>query len=104
MKKIIIRSEYECYPLWEAKSDGLKNFSAHDLDIPNDLAQRIEDWGDKFEATYVSDDPASSGFKNNQDKHSFIEEGKSLSQQLRNAMKEDASIEYRMLDGQRLNL
>ncbi|WP_259782062.1 hypothetical protein [Aestuariispira ectoiniformans] len=95
-------SEYNSYPLWEAKEDGLSNFAAYELNIPFPLAQKIEDWGDQFEATFVPDDPASSGFENANDRERFIEAGKSLLQELEMALGEGYELEYRMLGGERL--
>lgn len=95
-------SEYNCYPLWEAKEDGLSNFAAYELNIPSPLAQRIEDWGDQFEVTFAPDDPASSGFKNADDREKFIEAGKSLVQDLQAALGDEYELEYRTLEGGRL--
>lgn len=102
MKKIIIMSEYKCYPLWESKADGLANFEAYELDIPYKLAERIEGWGDQFESTYNIDDPVSSGFKTEDEKSRFVETGKVLMQELHTALGQDFMIEYRMLDGKKL--
>ena len=97
MKKIIIMSEYNCYPLWEKKEDGLSNFEAYELNIPKDLAKKIEDWGDIFEATYVSDDPSISGFSGNEQRQAFIDLGKDLSRELHLALGQGFEVEYRIL-------
>lgn len=97
-------SEYHCYPLWEVMSDGLKNFEAYNLEIPKDLARRIEEWGDAFESTYQSDDPASSGFRTEEGKEEFIRQGLTLLQELRVSLNEEFELEYRALNGEKIKL
>ena len=97
-------SEYHCYPLWEAMSDGLKNFEAYDLEIPEYLARRIEEWGDAFENTYQSDDPASSGFRTEESKEEFVKRGSILLQELRIVLNDAFDLEYRTLNGEKIKL
>ena len=99
MRKIIIMSEYGGFPLWESKKDGLTNFSAYNLPIPNDLAKKIEDWGDQFEATYVVNNPSSSGFQDDEDQNKFINEGQSLFYELKEVLGISFELEYRAING-----
>lgn len=101
MRKIIIMSEYNCYPLWEAKEDGLINFEAYELGISYELAKKIEDWGEQFELTYNADDPVSSSFKSEDEKKNFIATGNLILKELRSALSRNFEIEYRMLNGER---
>lgn len=102
MKTLRISNEYECYPTWE-DDDGLENIDPRKLEIPTELASRIDEWDDRFQATYVPDDPASSGFVNEETKRTFIEDGKRLFHELANAVSGKYKVEYRALDGTRLS-
>ena len=85
-------------------SDGLKNFEADDLEIPEYLARRIEEWGGAFENTYQSDDPASSGFRTEESKEEFIKQGSILLQELRIVLNDAFDLEYRTLNGEKIKL
>jgi len=104
MKKIIIMSEYQCFPLWEAKDGGLQNFEAYSLSIPKEVAKRIELWGDLYENTYLKEDPDSSGFKSEQKRESFIQSGYEILHELRSHINEETQIEYRTIDGKKIQL
>lgn len=57
-----IMPEYECYSFWVEKAGFRDNVDPASLGVPKELAAEIDAWERVYEATYVPDDPASSGF------------------------------------------
>lgn len=96
-KHLIISPEYSCYPLWWRLEDGgLINFNAHELEIPEAFADEIEEWGDKYELTYNKDDPAKSGFTDEQLQKEFFEKGQLILKQLKDMFSDKIEIELRL--------
>ena len=90
-----LHADYECYPLWIVGDDGLKNVDPQSVEsVPATLAQRINKWGEIYDATYVPDDPAESGFDTAADKKAFDEAGEKLWQELRAALGDQHRVEY----------
>ena len=94
-------SEYGAYPLWIVETNGLRNVEAHTVDVPSSLAVEIEALGDSFEATFVADDPALSGFRNDAERERFMDNGMRLFDNLKAALAGLYLVEYHALDGLR---
>lgn len=71
-----LRPDWQCHPLWDA--DTGENVSPHELELPDELAGRIEAWDDTWQATYNSDDPSASGFTTQQERTGYHETGKQI--------------------------
>jgi hypothetical protein len=73
--------EFACHPLWNDETgDSVNPFS---IDLPIDLAFRIEDWDDLFQKTFELDDPASSKFASDAARDAYMEEGRAILVELR---------------------
>lgn len=79
-RNLRLRPEWQSHPLWNA--DIGDNISPWELDLPEELLNRIERWDDLFQDTYNGDDPASSGFKSAEDERLYREEGKAIAIEL----------------------
>lgn len=75
-----LRADWQCYPLWDA--DTGDNVSPYELDLSHELLDRIERWDDLFQDTYNGDDPASSGFKGEEELALYRAEGKAIAEEL----------------------
>jgi hypothetical protein len=78
--KLRLRPDWQSWPLWDAETG--ENVSHYHLDLPDGLAERIEAWDDTMQETYNSDDPPSSGFKTDNERRAYREEGKAIAREL----------------------
>lgn len=73
--------EFACSPLWDGDTgDPVSVFA---LDLPGDLAYRIEEWDDVFQKTFQLDDPESSAFASQDEHDAYVAEGKAILIELR---------------------
>lgn len=100
MNELRMMLEYQAYPLWVIHDDGLENIEPHSLNISPSLADKIEQWGDRFEETYIPDDPGSSGFKNADEEKKFIAEGINLLAELKSECLGRYTVEYHTNSGE----
>ena len=75
-----LRPEFGCCPLWDA--DTGDNVSHYHIPISLDLAERIENWDDRFQVIYKDDYPAESGFASPEEEQAYIEEGRAVAREL----------------------
>lgn len=57
-KRVKLRAEYGCDPLWALDEDLFGCFPPRDLELSADLTRAIEAWAARYEGSYVLDDPA----------------------------------------------
>jgi len=81
--RLRLAPEYMCRPLWDDDSGDTVN--VFDLGLPEDLVYRIEEWDDRFQATYNADDPAASDFATPAERAAYVEEGRKIAVALREA-------------------
>lgn len=88
-----LRPEFGCWPLWDA--DTGENVSHYHVDVSLDLAERIENWDDRFQLIYKEDDPVSSGFASPEEEQAYIEEGRAIARELADAWPGKVDIDER---------
>jgi hypothetical protein len=88
-----LRPEFACCPLWDA--DTGDNVSHYHIAISLDLAERIENWDDRFQAIYKDDNPVESGFASPEEEQAYIEEGRAIARELAEAWPGKVDIEER---------
>ncbi|AUT64907.1 hypothetical protein [Paraburkholderia terrae] len=86
MRKIKLMADYQCFPLWEASPGVVGNINPQDLPISSLLKQKLMTWAATFDATLNMNDPASSGFENEQAANEFRLEGETLARSLQNEL------------------
>lgn len=89
-----IMADYECYSFWVANGGIRDNVDPASLEIPADLAADIDAWEQVYEATYVPDDPASSGFPDEASEKTFNARGRSLAASTAEALGSGWSVQY----------
>jgi len=94
-----VAPEYGCWPLWN--DEGGDCLHPNDLDLSNDLARRILDWDEKFQATLNNDDPAASGFATPEEEAAHLAEGRAIAEVIRIEWRGDVILN---LDGTREHL
>lgn len=80
-RRLRLAPEWNCSPLWDA--DSGEPVSVFRLGLPEDLADRIEQWDDLWQATYNHDDPSSGGFKTDKARQAYYAEGRAIAQELK---------------------
>ncbi|MNC93732.1 hypothetical protein D3C83_104240 [compost metagenome] len=55
------------------------------LGLPEELAFRIEEWDDSFQATFNENDPAASDFVSDQARAAYVEEARAIAAALKDA-------------------
>ena len=89
-----IMPEYECYSFWVAHAGLRDNVDPASLGLPAELAAAIDAWEQEYEATYTPDDPASSGFPDEESERAFNALGRRLAAQTASALGSGWSVQY----------
>ena len=77
-KHIKLMADYDCYPLWSMAPDHVSNINPETLSLSAEIKLRLQQWAKAYDETLNRDDPASSGFKSEDDAVAFEEEGMRL--------------------------
>jgi hypothetical protein len=80
--RVRLMPSYGCSPLWNADT-GEPVSPSWLADIEYELAERIELWDDSWQATFKTDDPASSGFTDAAAQAAYVAEGREIVAALR---------------------
>lgn len=95
MRKIKIRAEYECFPLWIKNDHGVyENISTETLNLSESLSERIKMWSKKFDSTLNTEYPPNSGFRDLNDAKKFEKEGLEIWRELVSNLGENYKISY----------
>lgn len=89
-----IMAEYECYSFWVARGGIRDNTDPASLGLPQELAAEIDAWEQAYEATYVPDDPASSGFRDEAAEKAFNAQGLRLAARTASVLGPGWTVEY----------
>ncbi|MEU9418199.1 hypothetical protein [Streptomyces sp. NPDC048272] len=76
-------ADYECHPLWlmGARAGDVAPGSPS-LGLSAQLAEALDAWADRFDATLCEDDPRESGFDTEEAANEFAQTGETLARQL----------------------
>jgi len=94
MRKIKLMADYYCHPLWGTSIEDMGDISPEDLPLSSELKDDLNEWAKRFNAILNEDDPASSGFINDEEEQHFMEDGYKLAECLRNELGPDYEIIY----------
>lgn len=84
MKKIRVIPEYGLSPFWDC--DNARYISPNDLKISDELKMAVSNWTARYDSTLDMSDPASSGFKTDEEEEDFKKEGERILQCLKNEL------------------
>lgn len=96
MIRIKLMADYQCFPLWGADEENLGNISPHSLPISEKLKEDLIEWGNQYDLTLNLDDPANSGFKDENAELHFRKFGEQLLQRLQIELGRGYSIFLRL--------
>lgn len=86
MPKLRLSAEIECHPTWLESDDGIENVAPEELPVSADLVAALDDWRERWDATYDMDDPGNSGFPSDAEEQRFREDGEKLAARLRSEL------------------
>ncbi|MGC6389064.1 hypothetical protein ACMV8I_15600 [Ewingella sp. S1.OA.A_B6] len=82
MKEIKLMADYQCHPLWGTTLEDFGDLSPEELPISLELKNSLGEWAKRYDALLNMDDPASSGFKSEEEAKLFIDDGYKLAERL----------------------
>ncbi|WP_281549041.1 hypothetical protein [Kluyvera cryocrescens] len=94
MKKIKLMADYHCHPLWGSTPEDFGDISPEALPISPELKYSLKEWAERYDATLNIHDPASSGFKNEEEEKRFIDDGYKLAHLLQEELGYTYNIIY----------
>lgn len=86
MPYLRLAAEVECHPTWVGAADVLENVAPEELPISPALAAALNEWGERWDAIYDMDDPASASFSSDAEEQRFMRDGEKLAVRLRSEL------------------
>lgn len=94
MKIIKLMADYQCHPLWDVSPENYGDISPEGLLITSELKDRLREWAERYDAILNINDPASSGFRNEEEEKRFIDDGYKLARLLQDELGDFYKIIY----------
>jgi hypothetical protein len=94
MKKIKLMADYHCHPLWGTNLEDFGDISPEELPISLELKCSLREWAERYDAMLNMDDPASSGFKSEEEEKRFIDDGYKLTCLLQEELGDNYIVVY----------
>lgn len=92
MRAVTLMAEFECWPLWQDVDRGRVNVDPGEVGLPEALVDALNAWADRFDTTYILDDPSASGFPDSRAEDAFYAEGLRLAGRVAGAL--GATVAY----------
>ena len=94
MHKLKLMAELETSGIWDEGPDGPGDLDPGDLPISNDLQSALVEWAERFDETVDQDSQPGSGFATPEEAQTFVADGETLAQRLREELGDDWYVEY----------
>ena len=82
-----VMADFECWPVWgvglATDSPWTGDVELDRLPISDGLKAELLAWADRYDATYVRDDPAASSFQSEAERAAFADDGRKLAERLK---------------------
>lgn len=92
---IKLMPDYGCWVTWVLNDEGIyENVNPNELEISDNLLDRINEWALKYDKTYNQSVGQDSGFKTKEELIEFDKEGKLLWKKMINELGDDNEILY----------
>jgi len=89
-------ADYQCHPLWEASPGQVGNIDPQTLPISSDLIAQLAQWAHMYDCTLNLADPASSGFRSEEEKAEFKRVGNEIAERLKNELGSDYTLKTKI--------
>ncbi|NQE86274.1 hypothetical protein [Nocardia terpenica] len=97
MNRLQLRPEIQCYPIWVFRDGMFNNVEPSSLGLSSDLANALERWADRWDATYdLVNDPGNPHFDTDADENRFWEDGRELADRLRAELGDGWGVELEL--------
>ncbi|MBM9508523.1 hypothetical protein [Actinacidiphila acididurans] len=96
MPKLRLSPEIQCHPTWLEKDGAVENVAPEKLPVSPELAAALNEWRDRWDATYDMDDPMNSGFSSDAEEQKFRQDGESLAARLESELGPDWVVQLRL--------
>lgn len=97
MPNLRLSPEIQCHPTWLEKDGGVENVAPEELPVSPDLVAALDEWRDRWDATYDMADPMSSGFPSDAEEQKFRQDGENLTTRLRSELGPDWVVQLRIV-------
>lgn len=97
MPNLRLSPEIECHPTWLEKDGGVENVAPEDLPVSSDLVAALDEWRERWDATYDMADPVSAGFASDDEERRFRRDGETLAARLRSELGPDWVVRLRVV-------
>lgn len=96
MPNLKVSPEIQCHPTWLEKGGAFENVDPEDLPISSQLATALNEWRDRWDATYDMADPMGSGFSSDVEEERFRSDGEALAERLTSELGTGWTVSLRM--------
>lgn len=80
MTGVRVMAEYESFPLWLDRTEGVSNVDPSDLGLNRELAAALLAWADEYDRTFDPAGPAAGGFASPEAATAFNARGRELTE------------------------
>lgn len=94
MRMLKVMADYQCFPLWEASGESVRNVDPTALPLSSELMDRLNAWATNVDTTLNLDDPATSGFSTDVAERTFHDQGRHLSYLLNEGLGDGYAVIY----------
>lgn len=95
MQRLKLQPEIQCYPTWLYQDGAYDNVSPASLNVSDDLAAALNEWADRWDATYdLVNDPANPHFTSPDTERQFWEDGRHLASRLHEELNHDWVVHF----------
>ncbi|NUS12381.1 MAG: hypothetical protein HOY69_13455 [Streptomyces sp.] len=92
MPTLRLSPEIQCHATWLESGGRVENVAPGRLPVPPELAAAIVAWGERWDAIYDMNDPASAAFASEAEELRFWRDGEELAARLRAALGPDWTV------------
>ncbi|MGF6888538.1 hypothetical protein ABIA39_007753 [Nocardia sp. GAS34] len=95
MHRLKLQPEIQCYPTWVYRDGVYDNVSPASLNVSGDLAAALDEWADRWDATYdLVNDPANPHFSSPNTEQQFWADGRRLAIRLQEELNHDWTVHF----------
>ncbi len=91
---IKLMADYFSHPLWGLDDDNIGDINPQELPLSQETIAKLEQWSQIYNNILNWNDPASSGFKTQEDRQNFEKKGIELWENLRQELGQGYNVKY----------
>jgi hypothetical protein len=87
--------EIQCHPTWLENDGDVENVAPEELPVSRELVAALNEWRDRWDATYDLADPMNSGFSSDAEEQRFWQDGEKAAARLGSELGPDWAVQLR---------